>query len=181
MMKIGFLVTAAAFVLFAATACGARAVSPMAPGPGSAEPTAGSGHSMFIPAPPPSSVVASPPPSVPRPPTAMPGPLEPPTGDSVVPPRQIDASAMNQPPTAVRTTGGGRQVVFNVEQAGCQQITARVTGQNGTSVDILVVTSVSTRANQMCPMIVPLVDVTVQLAAPLGNRTIVFHAVTQRN
>ncbi|HEX5405351.1 MAG TPA: hypothetical protein VFX16_24000 [Pseudonocardiaceae bacterium] len=98
-----------------------------------------------------------------------------------VPPAQVHNSGKSVPPTGVQATKDGKQVVFVVEQSGCQHITGQVTSQTSTSVAILVVTTITSHAGQVCPMIVRQVPVTVTLSAPLGSRTIVFSSVTRHN
>jgi hypothetical protein len=96
-----------------------------------------------------------------------------------VPAGQLKTGGMSAPPQGVEVTGN--DVVFNAEQSGCQVITAQATSQTATQVTIQVITTNTGRGNQMCPMIVRVVPVVAQLSAPLGNRTIVFQAVTRHN
>jgi hypothetical protein len=119
---------------------------------------------------------AAPPASTPEvivPPT----PAQPPAGGkaTTVPGGQIDASHVTSPPSGVRAAG--RQVTFNAGQAGCQQITGQVAAQTAKAVTVDVITTNTSHGGQVCPMIVRLVPVTVTLAAPLGDRTLVFQQV----
>jgi hypothetical protein len=116
--------------------------------------------------------VATTPPANPPAPTGSP---------STVPPGQINAPGMNAPPQGVQLSADGRQVTFQAEQSGCQQITAQATTQTATQVTIQVITTNTSKGNQMCPMIVRVVQVTAQLSAPLGNRTIMFQAVAKHS
>ncbi len=79
-----------------------------------------------------------------------------------------------QQPAGVQTAEGGRMLIFHEEQAGCQQVTAQLAGQNANQVVIDVTVSSTATAGRMCPMIIRVVPVTVQLSAPLGSRTVVF-------
>jgi hypothetical protein len=85
---------------------------------------------------------------------------------------------MLTPPQTVGTSGD--DVVFVAQQSGCEQVTAAATAQTQTSVTILVVTTVTTRGNQMCPMYVREVPIVVHLNAPLGNRELTFQGETVR-
>jgi hypothetical protein len=122
-----------------------------------------------------------PPTPVPAPPaggghTTVPAP---PAGRVPVPAGQINTAGMNAPPQGVEVTGN--DVVFNAEQSGCQVITAQATTQTATQVTIQVITTNTSKGNQMCPMIVRVVPVVAHLNAPLGSRTIVFQAVSKHN
>jgi hypothetical protein len=162
-VRTGQLFVAACFVVLTAAACGGTS--------GSA--TAGSGDVLSTGATPVATTTAAPP-TVPTTNAA------PPAGDRTpVPAGQISAAGMSAPPQGVELASGGRDVVFNAEEAGCQQITSQVTAQTATQVTIQVITTNTSKGNQMCPMIVRVVPVTAQLAAPLGGRTIVFQAVTK--
>lgn len=92
-----------------------------------------------------------------------------------VPPGQIKVIDMvAQQPNAVQTAEGGKVLIFHEEQAGCQQVTAQLAGQNADQVIVNVTVSSNSTAGRMCPMIVRVVPVTVTLAAPLGSRLVVF-------
>jgi hypothetical protein len=96
-----------------------------------------------------------------------------------VPAGQLNTGTMNAPPLGVEAAGN--DVMFNAEQSGCQVITAQTTTQTATQVTIQVITTNTSKGNQMCPMIVRVVPVVAQLSAPLGSRTIVFQAVTRHS
>lgn len=73
-------------------------------------------------------------------------------------------------------TAGGKYVIFDAEQSGCQKLSAEVTTQSATEVVITVVDVSTAPSGQMCPMIVRDVQLIVELNAPLNNRTIVFQS-----
>ncbi|HEX5121022.1 MAG TPA: hypothetical protein VFW65_38040 [Pseudonocardiaceae bacterium] len=107
---------------------------------------------------------------VPQPPTPVDGP---------VPAAQIDASgATADPPRDVRTERGGTAVVFTVEESGCDQIHPDVTGQSSSRVLIMLVRSEPTK-HAICPMFARNALLTASLSAPLGQRTVVFEAITE--
>lgn len=98
-----------------------------------------------------------------------------PTGGSAVPASQINASGMpGGGPSGVWTQNGGLTVALGAEQAGCDQPSATVTSQTATQVVLRLTTVSQAKPGTMCPMIVRQVVVEVQLAAPLGNRTLVL-------
>ena len=172
-MRTGQLLVAASFVLLTAAACGGASGSANA-GSGSvlttgATPTSGA-----------TSTVVAPPPTKVSPPIA--GTTAPAAGGThTVPPGQITQSGTGATPQGVQVAGDGRTVVFDAEQSGCQLITAQATTQTATQVTIQVITTNTSKGNQMCPMIVRVVQVTATLNAPLGNRTIVFESVTKHS
>jgi hypothetical protein len=171
-MRTGQLLVTACFVVLAAAACSTA---------GSA--TAGSGGATLGTTAPAVTSTVVPPTPVPAPPaggghttTTVPAP----GGARVpVPAGQINNGSMNTPPLGVEVTGN--DVVFNAEQSGCQVITAQATTQTATQVTIQVITTNTSKGNQMCPMIVRVVPVVAHLNAPLGGRTIVFQAVTKHS
>lgn len=172
-MRTGQLLAAACFVLLTAAACGG------ANGPANA----GSGAVLTTGTTPP--VSATSPPVVVQP-TKVPPPIagttQPAAGGShAVPPAQITHSGAGTPPDGVQVTGDGRTVVFDAEQSGCQQISAQTTTQTATQVTIQVITTNTSKGNQMCPMIVRVVQVSATLNAPLDNRTIVFESVLKHS
>ena len=92
-----------------------------------------------------------------------------------VPAGQIKVIGMPaQQPSAVQTAEGGRILIFHEEQAGCEQVSAQVAGQDANQVMINVTQDTSAGAGKMCPMIVRVVPITAALSAPLGTRTVVF-------
>lgn len=161
----------------AAVACGVLVTLAACGSPAESAGT-GSGPSIGI-AP---SAVGSVPPSIvnggttfrPAPPSAV-APPAPAGKATTVPSGQIDASHVTSPPSGVKAAGS--QVTFNAGQAGCQQVTGQVAAQTAKAVTVDVVTTNTSHGGEVCPMIVRLVPVTVTLAAPLGDRTLVFQQV----
>ena len=171
-MRTGQLLVAASFVLLTAAACGGVS--------GSA--SAGSGSVLTTgatPTAPPTSIATGAPVTT-SPPTVHTAPPAP-GGSHTVPPGQITQSGTGAQPQGVQVTADGRTVVFDAEQSGCQLITAQATTQTATQVTIQVITTNTSKGNQMCPMIVRVVQVSATLNAPLGNRTIVFQSVTKHS
>lgn len=179
-MRTGGLLTVGLFVVLATvTACnsatsagsGAALITGSAPNPASS-------------AVPSESVAVTPtgplvgPPTIAKPPTVLPVPSQP-RGN--VPASQVDSSAMVNPPRNVQVSSDGRYVVFIAEQSGCQQITAQATSQTAAQVIIQVITTNTSKGNQMCPMIVREVTVVAQLNAPLNGRTVVFQGVMKHS
>jgi hypothetical protein len=160
------LTAAGCFALLTLAACGSQATT---------SPATGTGPTIAV----------APPTSVPVDPPLTPVPL--PTGQPVTPPGaaakvvpagQIDTSHLAaNPPRTVGTTSDGKRVVFTVEQSGCQHIAGRAGTQTATSVTIQVITTTTTQGNQVCPMIVRDVPVSVALNAPLGSRMVVFVSI----
>jgi hypothetical protein len=98
-----------------------------------------------------------------------------PNGGSAVPASQLNASGMpGGGPSGVWTENGGLTVALGAEQAGCEQPSAVVTSQTATQVVVLLTTVSQAKPGTMCPMIVRQVVIEVQLAAPLGSRTLVL-------
>ncbi|HEX3787917.1 MAG TPA: hypothetical protein VHW44_08650 [Pseudonocardiaceae bacterium] len=96
----------------------------------------------------------------------------------LLPASQVDASsATGRAPTQVQVAGG-TYLLFDVEQAGCELVSAQATDQTATQVVVTVTTTVTKKGNQMCPMLVRNVQQIVELSAPLGSRTVVFHSQT---
>ena len=161
-MRTGQLLVAACFVVLTAAACGGTNA------------TAGSGSVLSTSGTAAATTTTSVAPSSPSQPPAT----APPAGArTTVPAGQINTSGMAAPPQGVQVTSDGKFVVFNAEQSGCQQISAQTIAQTSTQVTIQVVTTNTSKGNQMCPMIVRVVQVSAPLNAPLGSRTIVFQAL----
>src|SRR5947209_7688572 len=131
------LLTGATVVALTIAACGPTAVSPGAPGSIS---TSANPSTTTASAPTTSSSGSPTDPGHPSPPQgAVPPPVgSVPVGDGTlvplppytpVPSSQISVVGMAaQQPTAVQTAQGGRILIFHEEQAGCQQVTAQLTG-----------------------------------------------------
>jgi hypothetical protein len=186
-MRTGRVLAAAGFVLLAAVACGSQD-SAAGTGGGSGTLTTASVPATLPtkigtpsgPMSPPTGIITGQP--VPPPgtgsgrPTIIPVPNGP---RSPVPPGQISSGGMTNPPQGVQVTSDGRYLVFNAEQSGCQQITAQAAAQTAAMVTVQVVTTNTSKGNQVCPMIVRNVQVVAQLNAPLKARKIVFQGVTK--
>jgi hypothetical protein len=179
--SVGLLV-GASFALLTIAACGAQTVATGSGGPSIAISNPGTPSAAPIPVT--STPVVTAPMTVPvtgtatKAPPVLPLPKLPRTP---VPPGQVHSGGMATPPAGVQVTKDGKQVVFDVEQSGCQHITGQATSQTSTSVAIQVVDTITSHGGQVCPMIVRQVPVTVALNAPLGNRTIVFSSVTKHS
>jgi hypothetical protein len=181
-MRTGKVLVTACFVVLAAAACGAPTGGSASAGSTLVTSIGTTSSAPSTTSTAPTTPITTPgkpvaPPIV-APPTAIPVPTLP---RSAVPPGQISSVGMTNPPQGVQVTNNGLDVVFNAEQSGCQQITAQVQSQTSTTVTVLVVTTVTSRGGQMCPMIVRDVQVAAQLGTPLGNRKLVFTAVTKHN
>lgn len=168
----------AGLVLLTVTGCQSGTASSGAPGSASVHTAPSSGSAAGAP----SETVN--PTTAPAHGTGRPAPTAavppPDAATSPVPAGQVEtAGTPTNPPQAVQTADGGRTVVFTVEQSGCQQLGAEVTGETPTSVAITVVTTIANRSGQLCPMIVRVVRVAATLSAPLGTRKIVFTGITK--
>lgn len=120
------------------------------------------------------TVVAPHPSTHPRTVVPPPGPV-----DGPVPAAQIDESgAAADPPRDVRTERGGTAVVFTVEESGCDQIHPEVTGQSASRVLIMLVRTEPTK-HAICPMFARNALLTASLSKPLGQRRLVFEAITE--
>jgi hypothetical protein len=170
---VGTLAVLACGALVTLAACGSPARST----------AAGSGPTIGVAAPSPvgsvpASIVGTPPPAANTPPPSLAQPPAPPGGPATaVPQSRIDTSHMTAPPAGV--TAAARQVTFNVGQSGCQHVTGQVAAQTAKAVTVEVITTNTSRAGQVCPMIVREVPISVSLAAPLGGRVLVFQQVTR--
>lgn len=163
------LVAGGCLVLAAAAACGSPAA------------TAGSGGPVLTESTPPAPTSSVPTSSVPNQ-SAAPGPHTPvrpvaplPTEPgTAVPTSQLRAVGPARPPRGVEVSKDGRTVMFDAAQAGCQHVTAALVAQAGSAVTIRIRKVTTNSGGQLCPMIVREVPLAVRLAAPLGDREIVF-------
>jgi hypothetical protein len=176
------LLTGVTAIALTIAACGPTAASSSgAPGSisTSASPATGTAQPPMTSSGSPKAPVSSPPQGANPPVGTVPqggGTLVPLPPYTPVPPSQviINGTAPQQP-SAVQTAEGGRVLIFHEEQAGCEQVTAQVVGQDANQVVVDVTLSSSASAGRMCPMIVRVVPVTVALQAPLGSRKVVFN------
>jgi hypothetical protein len=97
---------------------------------------------------------------------------------TIVPPGQVDfAGAGSNVQQAVWEQDGGRTLAVVAEEGGCVRVSGRVSNQTATEVDFQVVSAIV--KHMLCPHFVRNVTVTVQLAAPLGDRVVVVTTVDQ--
>lgn len=161
MRRLGATVAAAAFALLA-VACGQQEDV----GFGGSPPTGPS--------------VGNPPSSNPLPPTGLPNPMDPapPLGAQPVPPAKVDASGLPRDyPKVAWTEGDGRRVgAYGVASGGCVEVRGELAEQNAQRV-VLRIVEVTTSTGP-CTMEIRYVPVTVELAEPLGERTVVLQRTT---
>lgn len=158
-------------IIVAVSACGAQnqAVEPAA-GPGSGtlstvplSPSAQPPSSA--PAPPPVGETANPP-GKPR--------QEVPEGSTRIPDKQLDASALPADyPREVYTSNGGTILNIRGQEGGCGHATAEAAQQDGDRV-VINLTELKGQTGQMCTMDIRHPVISVTLAAPLGERTVVL-------
>lgn len=94
-----------------------------------------------------------------------------------LPATQITSDGTNAPSQV--QVAGGSYLLFNAEQSGCETVSGQVVSQTASQVVVNVVTTSTKKGNQMCPMYIRNVQLVVELSAPLGHRTVVFHSVRQ--
>lgn len=124
--------------------------------------------------------VGNPPSSNPLPPTGLPNPMDPapPLGAQPVPPAKVDASGLpGDYPKVAWTEGDGRRVgAYGVASGGCVEVRGELAEQNAQRV-VLRIVEVTTSTGP-CTMEIRYVPVTVELAEPLGERTVVLQRTT---
>jgi hypothetical protein len=160
----------AGLVLFAVTACGSQSGT-AAPSGGGNLPTS----SSAVPASP--SDVATPTPSQLQPgnPPGRPKQVVP-VGSEPVPIEQIDASGLPDGyPRDVTSSNGGTVLSMQAEEGGCAHVSAAPVTQDAKQV-IVNLTQTKAQTGQMCPQYIRNVVVSVTLAAPLAQRTLVLKA-----
>lgn len=166
---LGILVGAGALLTLAA-ACGGQAGGAAAGSGGSlsvASLTAGSVHQTMIPAP-----------SNPSRP-AMPG-IHLPAGSVPVAGTKVDASGLPGGfPREVWTENGGTTLGLYGEEGGCSTASATVAAQTGSQVVVHLVQQ-EPGGGKACPMYLRYKPMTVTLAQPLGDRTVVLNLTIQR-
>ncbi|MDR7303148.1 hypothetical protein [Haloactinomyces albus] len=92
----------------------------------------------------------------------------------VVPPENIDATALPKGyPREVWTQGGGIVVVATGQEGGCSNVHAEVAEQTGKKVRVVFVEEIPEPAG-ICTMDIRYPAVTAELDAPLGERTVVL-------
>lgn len=156
-------------IVVAVSACGAQNQA--------AEPAAGPGSGTLSTVPPTS--LAAPPSSAPSSAPSKPGvPSAPrqevPEGSTKLPDKQLDASALPADyPREVYTSNGGTILNIRGQEGGCGHATAEATQQDGTRVTVNL-TELKGQTGQMCTMDIRHPVISVSLAAPLGERTVVL-------
>jgi hypothetical protein len=158
-------------IVVAVSACGAQnqAAEPAA-GPGSGTlstvpPTPSSQPQSSVPAPPPVGETANPP-GKPR--------QEVPEGSTKVPDKQLDAAALPADyPREVYTSNGGTILNIRGQEGGCGHATAEAAQQDGNRV-VVNLTELKGQTGQMCTMDIRHPVISVALAGPLGERTVVL-------
>ena len=119
-------------------------------------------------------------------PTSAPGtstsvPSTTPAGASPVPASSVDTGAVaSNPPNGVWTSDGGKVVGVLAEDSGCRRVHLELGDENAKRVALVVVTVDYAKPGQMCPNYVRAVAPSVTLAAPLGARTVVLTARTDK-
>lgn len=158
----------AGLVLIAATACAGPGTTGGQPASG---PPARSGVS-----PPADGATTVPPGSAESQPSNPPGRPKQvvPEGSVAVPAGQIDVTALPDGyPREVSASNGDTVLSITAEEGGCGHISAAAVEQTARRV-VVQLTQTRGQADQMCPMHVRDITVTVTLSAPLGRRTVVL-------
>lgn len=133
-----------------------------APGPTSVSPAPGSTSPAPVPLPSPSG-----------PPQSRPTQGVPP-GDTAPAPGQVDASALPPGyPHDLTLAQGGKVVVIQAEEGGCDKVGARA-GEQTAQQAVVVVTVTKAPHGQMCPMHIREISLPVTLDQPLGGRKLVL-------
>ncbi|WP_410654680.1 hypothetical protein [Amycolatopsis sp. lyj-112] len=159
-------------IVVAVSACGAQnqATEPAA-GPGN-------GDLSTVPSPsvPPSSSPAPAPGNQPGSQPGVPGAprQEVPEGSTKLPDKQLDAAALPADyPREVYTSNGGTILNIRGQEGGCGHATAEAAQQDGNRVTVNL-TELKGQTGQMCTMDIRHPVISVTLAAPLGERTVVL-------
>jgi hypothetical protein len=98
-----------------------------------------------------------------------------PVGAEPVPGNQVDAHSLPATfPRELWTEQGGTVLGFYGEVGGCTTEAANVTSQTATQVLIRLIQDEPGTGSQVCPMYLRYKTMSVQLAAPLGTRTVVL-------
>ncbi|WP_191254297.1 hypothetical protein [Amycolatopsis oliviviridis] len=97
-----------------------------------------------------------------------------PEGSTKLPDKQLDASALPADyPREVYTSNGGTILNVRGQEGGCGHATAEATQQDGNRVTVNL-TELKGQTGQMCTMDIRHPVISVALAAPLGERTVVL-------
>ncbi|MEV6909608.1 hypothetical protein [Amycolatopsis sp. NPDC051071] len=154
-------------IVVAVSACGAQNQA--------AAPAAGPGSGTLSTVPPSPSAPPSPSPA-PGTQPGIPGAprLEVPEGSTKLPDKQLDAAALPADyPREVYTSNGGTILNIRGQEGGCGHATAEAAQQDGTRVTVNL-TELKGQTGQMCTMDIRYPVISVALAAPLGERTVVL-------
>jgi hypothetical protein len=143
-------------ILLTVTACGGQETMATHPASGG-DPAA------------PSSATTPPSPGAPGKPR-----LELPPGSTPVPAAKVDAAALPRDfPRQVYTANGGTIINLRAEEGGCQHALGEATEQTAQHV-VLDLSETKAQTGQMCTMDLRYPYISVALAAPLGDRTVVL-------
>ncbi|WP_409493211.1 hypothetical protein [Amycolatopsis sp. cmx-11-12] len=97
-----------------------------------------------------------------------------PEGSTKLPDKQLDAAALPADyPREVYTSNGGTILNIRGQEGGCGHATAEAAQQDGTRVTVNL-TELKGQTGQMCTMDIRHPVISVSLAAPLGERTVVL-------
>jgi hypothetical protein len=98
-----------------------------------------------------------------------------------VPAAQVDASGLPAGyPTHVQLDDNGATLAVQSEEGGCEHSSAEVTGQDATSVHVLLTRTLAD-SNRICTKELRLKQLTVQLDQPLADRKVVLAQRTVRS
>jgi len=105
---------------------------------------------------------------------------QPPTGAQPVPASKVDASALPEGyPRAAWTTDGGKAAgAYGVASGGCVEVSGELAEQNPQRVVLRLVEH--TTSDGPCTMEIRYVPVSVELAEPLGERTVVLQRMATK-
>ena len=143
-------------ILITVTACGGQETMAIHPASG--------GDSAA-----PSGTVATAPPTAPAKPQ-----LQLPPGSTPVAAEKVDATALPKDfPHQVYTANGGTIITLRAEEGGCQHALGQAIEQTAQRV-VLDLSETKAQTGQMCTMDLRYPYISVALAAPLGDRTVVL-------
>jgi hypothetical protein len=166
-MKNAAKVLGAGLVLAATAACGAG--GPGAPANTDNPPVVTTPSNL------PTQIPGSPPvsPPVAKPPMSRPT-VGPPPADTLLPPSQVDAGKLPADfPRQVSAEKGGAILNVHAELSGCDEASAALAEQNAQRVVIKLKLDHGD-PGQMCPQVIRYVVLPVQLAEPIGARSVVL-------
>jgi hypothetical protein len=168
-------IAGAGLVLLAGTACGgpAKESNPQPVGQPAASSAQPPGEATGAVPPPPAAGTMPRGPGMP----VVPAPAEPPAaGRTPVAAAQLDAAALPPGyPREVSVGPDGKTLMVKAQEGGCGHALAEAQEQSDQRVVVNLVETIA-QTHQMCTMDIRYPTVSVQLAAPLGNRTVVLHS-----